>query len=201
MVIPARGEDPAQSLHRQLEASRGETLWVVHRLDRDTSGVFVLARTAEAHRQWSMAFSEGRVGKEYLALTRGTPAARSIQEPLRVDERGRVTVAARGQKGAKSAQTRLSVVRRWAEPDICLVRCLPTTGRQHQIRVHLAHLGAPLLADPLYGREAPPTAPLPIARTALHAERLVAPAALGGIEVEAPLPPDFVETLRALDQV
>jgi tRNA pseudouridine32 synthase/23S rRNA pseudouridine746 synthase len=198
LTVPGRGEDPATSLWRRLEAERSERLWVVHRLDRETSGVLVLARTAEAHRQGSLAFEQGRIEKEYLAFVQGLPSASVIREPLVVGERGRVSVARAGQEGAKKALTRVSVVRRWPEHGVSMVKCLPATGRQHQIRVHLAHVGAPILCDPLYGERA---SSWPIERVALHAARLVVPASWGGHELTAPLPADFVATLRALDGV
>jgi tRNA pseudouridine32 synthase/23S rRNA pseudouridine746 synthase len=198
LTVPGRGEDPSTSLWRRLEQDRGERLWVVHRLDRETSGVLVLARTAEAHRQGSVAFEKGQVEKEYLAFAHGVPSASVIQEPLLVGERGRVSVAPAGQKGAKAALTRVSVVRRWPQHGVSLVKCLPATGRQHQIRVHLAHVGAPLLCDALYGER---ESPWPMSRVALHAQRLVVPPSWGGHELVAPLPEDFVATLRALDGV
>lgn len=194
-MIPGRGEDPALSLQQQLETLRGERLWVVHRLDRDTSGVLVFARTAEAHRDWSIAFSEGRVEKEYLAFTAGSPKATNVRVHLIEEERGRMRVADKSERGAKASETRISVVRRWAAHDICLVRCTPLTGRTHQIRVHLAHVGAPLLADPFYGER---QTSWPMDRTALHAAKLIGPPSVGGIEIGAPLPRDFVELLRAL---
>src|SRR6187551_2572088 len=70
-VIPARDEDPAACLQKQLEATRGERLWIVHRIDKDTSGVVVMARTAEAHRTLNMAFEHRQVTKTYLAFAAG----------------------------------------------------------------------------------------------------------------------------------
>lgn len=193
VVVPARGEAPESSLWRALEAERGETLFVVHRIDRGTSGVVAFARTAEAHRAWSTAFEKGRVEKVYLALTHGAPPAGEVRAALVEAERGRMRVAGPGEAG-KPARSLVSVVRRWAE--VALVEVAPRTGRTHQIRVHLAHLGHPILHDPLYG--APPASPLPIERLALHASRLVSPHELGGVEVSAPLPADFVATLKHL---
>jgi 23S rRNA-/tRNA-specific pseudouridylate synthase len=125
---------------------------------------------------------------------------REIRAPLIDAGRGRMRVAEPGERGAKPAQTRVELVRSWpAAPGgpVALVRCSPRTGRQHQIRVHLASVGAPLLVDPLYGA---PSAPgLPLDRLALHASALTAPAELGGDEVTSPMPAEFVALQRALE--
>lgn len=193
VVVPARGEDPASSLWRTVEALRGERLWVVHRIDRGTSGVVVFARNPDAHRQWSAAFEQGQVDKTYLAFTHGCPPRGEIRVPLTEAERGRMRVASPGEPG-KPSRSFVTVTRTW--PGVSLVQVEPRTGRQHQIRVHLAHVGTPILRDPLYG-ELPADA-LPIDRLALHASRLVAPHALGGVEVTAPLPADFIALIGAL---
>jgi tRNA pseudouridine32 synthase / 23S rRNA pseudouridine746 synthase len=195
LVVPGRREDPADCVWRRLEAERAETLWVVHRIDRDTSGVLVFARTADAHRLWSMAFERGTVEKEYLAFTDGVPTHRDIATPL-IDGRGRVRIADPREPGAKASRTAVEIVRVWGR--IALVRCRPRTGRQHQIRVHLASVGAPLLVDPLYG--APDAGGLPIARLTLHASGLVAPPELGGDEVSSPMPADFVALQQELER-
>lgn len=194
LVVPGRREDPADCVWRRLEASRGETLWVVHRIDRDTSGVLVFARTPDAHRLWSMAFERGAVEKQYLAFTAGLPNRRDISSPLH-EGRGRMRIAEPGEQGGKPSRTLVEVVRTWG--DIALVRCRPRTGRQHQIRVHLASVGAPLLVDPLYGADRADG--LPIDRLTLHAANLVAPPGLGGDEVASPMPADFVALQRALE--
>jgi RluA family pseudouridine synthase len=196
VVIPARGEDPAASLWRRLELLRGERLWVVHRIDRQTSGVLVLARTEEAHRIWSVAFQNGRVEKTYLAFTQGIPARGEIRAPLIEDGRGRMRVAGPEERG-KPARSLVSITRSWPAAGVALVQVEPRTGRQHQIRVHLAHDGAPILGDPIYGE--PPPEALGLERLALHASRLIGPPDLGSTEVTSPLPADFVAAMRALD--
>lgn len=197
VVVPARGEDPDGSLWRRLEASRGERLWVVHRLDRDTSGVVVFARSAEDHRALSGLFEQARVLKEYLAFTRGVPAISDIRVALIDDGRDGTRVASDGERG-KASRTVVEVLRRYAHPDgpIALVRCRPSSGRRHQIRVHLASVGAPLLVDLAYG--AGPTA-LPIDRLTLHAHRLELPAPYAA-DLVCPMPPDFVALQRHLER-
>jgi tRNA pseudouridine32 synthase/23S rRNA pseudouridine746 synthase/23S rRNA pseudouridine955/2504/2580 synthase len=179
---------------RRLERARAERLWVVHRLDRDTSGVLVLARDAERHRAWSMAFEQGRVEKEYLAFTAGPPTARDCRAALVEGERGGMRVATNGERG-KPAHTRFETLRRWTRA--ALVRAQPFTGRTHQIRVHLAQLEAPILGDPLYN---PIPTDLPVPRLALHAARLVAPPEVGGDEVSAPMPADLVALQKHLER-
>ena len=196
LVVPGRGEDPSDSLHHRLQLARGERLWVVHRLDRETSGVLVFARSAEAHRGWSMAFEAGQIEKSYLALCAGRPTEKLVRVPLVDDDAlRRVRAGAPGEKAAKPAQTKISLVRFWPEHGLSLVRCLPLTGRRHQIRVHLALAGAPILCDPLYGSR---EAPFGAQRTMLHAERLVPPPRLGAGELYAPLPRDFGGVLSQL---
>lgn len=198
VVVPARDEDPEDSLWRALERERGERLWVVHRIDRETSGVLLLARTEAVHRTLSLAFEQGRIEKEYLAFTAGIPEVRSVSTPLLVGRRGRVKAVPATTPGARPSRTDLVVVRRWHRPQpTALVRCHPHTGRQHQIRVHLASAGAPLLGDPLYG--AGPTELAP--RLALHAARIVfpRPEGRGTEEVSSPLPADLVALQRALE--
>ena len=165
-VIPGRHEPAEACLRAALEATRGESLWVVHRLDRDTSGVVVFARTPDAHRTLSMAFERRRVDKRYLAFTGGggLAAEGKITAPLRPGRRGGMRRALPGDVGARTAETAYVVVRRWtraAEDDgataatpatAALVEARPRTGRQHQIRVHLATAGAPILVRPALRR-------------------------------------------------
>lgn len=176
-----------------------------HRLDRGTSGCLLLTRDAATARHFDLAFRQRRIGKEYLAVVDGTLAADEfvVDAPLGIDPRSRVTnkvaVAAEG----APASTRCVVLARGS--DRTLVRALPATGRRHQIRVHLAHVGHPIVGDLLYGADErqfirfqrgqpvdaiPGVAP---GRHLLHAHRLVfpAPGSDGPIEVRAPVPTDF----------
>jgi RluA family pseudouridine synthase len=202
-VVPARAEDPGHSLWRTLERARDERLWVVHRIDRDTSGVVLFARNAATHRALSSAFERREVRKGYLALTRGVPEPLSgtIDIALHPARKGKMRPAAPGEAGALIAATDYVVFRRWAtaEGQVALVELFPRTGRQHQIRVHLRAIGTPLLVDPLYG--SPPPA-LGLGRLALHAAALSFPDPGGGAEitVEASLAPDLQALVERLDR-
>jgi tRNA pseudouridine32 synthase/23S rRNA pseudouridine746 synthase len=207
LVIPGRGTDE-RSLREELEEVHGR-LWVVHRLDRGTSGVLLFARTAEAHRILNLAFDRGEPRKRYLALVRGSPPPEQrIDVAIAPARRGRMRPARPGDPRGKRAAT---VVRRleqlptrpWAGGPLALVEALPETGRTHQIRVHLAAAGIPLAVDPDYGERGPllgpDGAPL-LARTPLHAARLEVahPAGGGPLAVEAPIPEDLARALAAL---
>jgi tRNA pseudouridine32 synthase/23S rRNA pseudouridine746 synthase len=207
LVIPGRGTDEA-SLREELEALHGR-LWVVHRLDRGTSGVLVFARTAEAHRTLNLAFERGEPRKRYVALVRGAaPAARRVELALAQARRGKMRPARPGDARGKAAATAFRLLeafpaRPWSGGPVSLVEALPETGRTHQIRVHLAAIDLPLVVDPDYGDTGPllgpDGAPL-LARTPLHAASLETahPSGRGTLRVEAPLPPDLQATLAAL---
>jgi RluA family pseudouridine synthase len=214
VVVPARGEDPAASLRRVLERARGVPLWVVHRLDRDTSGVVLFARDAETHRALGAAFERRLVRKTYLALTRAAPPAvrGTTGTPLHAARRGKMRPADPGEPGALPSLTEFDVVRTWALPGgarPALVEARPRTGRQHQVRVHLRSLGAPLLVDPLYGGAAQVSAGdlgLPgdeilCSRLTLHALRLEVslPGAAAPLRLEAPLAEDLARLVARLD--
>ncbi|MDP4706869.1 MAG: RluA family pseudouridine synthase [Cyanobium sp. MAG_237] len=163
---PGLGPELADSL-----ISRAQERWpevrLVHRLDRDTSGLILLARDATTHRVLSAAFAERRVRKTYLAMVQGLPADRGgiIDQPLaRIATRPPLYGVVPLESGGKSAFTRWRVLRRFVGSSLLLLQ--PRTGRSHQLRVHLAALGHPVLGDPLYGD--PASAP----RMQLHAAGL-----------------------------
>jgi tRNA pseudouridine32 synthase/23S rRNA pseudouridine746 synthase len=189
------GYDPAAPhLIKVLQPVFGR-LWIVHRLDRNTSGVIVLARTAEAHRALNMQFDGRQVAKVYHALVDGVPAwdAQTVDLPLRVDgDRRHRTVIDRHR--GKPAVTHFRVLERFAGR--ALVEARPETGRTHQIRAHLAALGHPLVADLLYGGAGAEI----IDRPALHAWSLIIahPATGAPLHFEAPYPEDFVAALGLL---
>ena len=175
-----------------LSAERGERLYVVHRLDRETSGVIVFARTAEAHRYLNRQFEGRTVRKVYLALTHGVVGEDRgvIDKPLRQFGSGRVAVDA---AAGKSSLTEFHVRERLRAHT--LVEARPRTGRRHQIRVHLYSLGHPIAGDPLYGDHAGQRA---YPRLMLHAHTLTVHLPSGRPQsVEAPIPDSFRSILLA----
>jgi 23S rRNA pseudouridine1911/1915/1917 synthase len=162
---------------------------LVHRLDIGTSGVLVVARTLETYHALREAFSAGRVSKHYLAITDGHPVARECDAPL-VQRGKRVVVDA---ADGLAAYTQIAVEQR--SPDHALVRCIAQTGRMHQVRAHLAHAGAPITGDTLYGGA-------PLAGHDgffLHASSIALPLGADKIVVEAPLPDRFTRALVACE--
>ena len=173
---------------------------IVHRLDKDTSGVIVVAKTVQAHARLSAAFKDRHTHKTYLAIAAGQWKATG---PVNLDvpvgrhpvQRQRMTV---GGAQAREAQTRLTPLSAQADGQgrtFALVRAQPRTGRTHQIRVHLAHLGSPVLGDEVYGR---PSTVIP--RQALHAHFLELPHPVSGepLRLHAPAPDDLLSAWVAL---
>jgi len=204
-VVPARGEDPARCVQHRAERELGAPVLVVHRLDRDTSGVLLLARDAATHRQLCLAFEQHRVDKLYIAFTGGvpTPAAGVIDLPLHAARRGKSRPARPHEPGARAARTRYRVEATGLLGGLPVARLElePETGRQHQLRVHLRSIGTPILGDRLYGRGVP-TLPAAVAppRLALHAARLTVPLGPQGrpLRFDAPLPEDLEQLATAL---
>ena len=179
--------------------SNGKRPQLVHRLDRDTSGVILAAKTQPAASALGKALMAKRFSKTYLALVGGAPEPRSgvVDVPLRREEIGREAYTRVAEEGEGDvALTRYRTLA--ATPDAALVEARPETGRMHQIRVHMAHLGRPLLGDTRYGgalvaggHAAP--------RLMLHASTLEFPHPDGGRRrVNAPLPADFAGLAKAL---
>ncbi len=189
---------------------------VVHRLDRDTSGVIIIAKQDVAHRDLSMQFETRKIFKEYIALTGGVLDRDSDYIEGRIGhhahDRIKMAIAEDDDEDAKDACSYYEVIERFR--GFTYVRVQPRTGRTHQIRVHLASVGCPVLADKVYsGRDAlrlSDLAPLPegaedetlLTRQALHAHRLRFRHPTHGnmLEIEAPLPEAFRRTLAALRQ-
>ncbi len=159
---------------------------LVHRLDIGTSGVLVAARTEASYRALRDAFGKGDVGKTYLAITDALPVSRDCEEPLA--QRGDHVVV--DHTDGVAAHTQFAIER--ASTQHALVRCTARTGRMHQVRAHLAHVGAPITGDVHYKG-------LPLAGFEgfyLHAATLEL---AGGVKIEAPLPARFVAALAAVD--
>ncbi len=172
----------------------GPPLGVHQRLDRDTSGVVLFAKTAAANAVLARQFEAREVEKTYLALTRRPPRLPPerwhARGRLAIDRAGRVTVSAEG-VAAETAFTRVRTLAR-----ALLIEAQPLTGRKHQIRAHLAAGGTPILGDPLYGD--PATDPVAAPRAMLHAARLrlAHPTTGAPLIVESPLPADMRAVLE-----
>jgi 23S rRNA pseudouridine1911/1915/1917 synthase len=165
---------------------------IVHRLDRDTSGLLVVARSEEAHRLLQQALAERHIEREYLALVEGRPRARSgtIEAPIGRDPRVRTRMAVGG-NFPREARTHFELER--ALPEHSLLRLRLDTGRTHQIRVHLQAIGHPVAGDPDYGTPGL----LGLERQFLHATRLALQHPITGapLEVHSPLPGDLAAAL------
>jgi 23S rRNA pseudouridine1911/1915/1917 synthase len=168
---------------------------IVHRLDKDTSGLLVVARTEPAMAALAAQLADRSMGRRYLALVAGVaPESGTIDAPIGRDERSRVRMAVVPAARGRAARTHIRRIARGmldGRP-VSLVECRLETGRTHQIRVHLAHAGHPLVGDALYGGPALAG----FARQALHAWRLslLHPAERRRRSWRSPLPED----LRAL---
>jgi RluA family pseudouridine synthase len=188
-----------------------ERVHVVHRLDRETSGVLLVAKTVAAARHLSERFERREVMKQYLAVVRGEVAADEgeVDLPIAQGTRGRMRLRARRGRPAQSAYRVLERFRGFT-----LVEARPLTGRQHQVRLHLSGIGHPLAVDRLYGgrealylseikpgyrpKEGRPEPPL-MGRLTLHARRIEVALPDGRpLVAEAPIPADFDRLLRTL---
>lgn len=172
---------------------------IVHRIDRETSGVLAVARTDEAHQALAKQFHDRQVEKIYLALVHGRMkqpngriTAKITRDPVR-----RTRMTARLDTG-RTALTEYEVIEEFPYFQLLLVRI--GTGRTHQIRVHLSSIGHPIVGDRLYGAPASIPGILPLNRFFLHAHRLriASPSTGEAITVESPLPPELCEFLNHL---
>jgi 23S rRNA pseudouridine1911/1915/1917 synthase len=206
VVHPGSGHDTGTLVHGLLHrypeiAAVGDPArpGIVHRLDRDTSGLLMVARSARAHESLVAQLAQRSVGRQYLALVWGTmPAARGlIDAPIGRSRVRRTKMAVRDE--GREARTGYEVLETFDEPLTSLLRCTLETGRTHQIRVHLDAVGHPVVGDRTYrgARQS-----LPLDRPFLHAASLAFdhPATAARLTFDDPLPPalaDLLTTLRA----
>lgn len=199
VVHPAPGHATGTLVHallhhcRDLAGIGGEKRpGIVHRLDRDTSGVLVIAKNDAAMLSLTAQFKERSTRKEYLAVVWGTsvPAEGTIRTTIGRDPVHRQKMSVRSRHG-RDAVSHYKVVRTCGE--VALIRVRIETGRTHQIRVHLAHIKHPVVGDDVYGRKRPPALPHPVKRQLLHAWKLTLqhPRSGEAMTFEAPVPEDL----------
>lgn len=215
LVIPDRFNSDLPSLNRMLETKLGQQVWVVHRLDRDTSGVICFAKNEQTHRYLSKLFEAHEVGKFYAGIVQGRviPEEGRIEAPITEHPatKGKMMVAKKG----KLSVTDYKVAEQWALHS--LVQFQIHTGRTHQIRVHMQSIGHPIVCDELYGDGKPfllsaikkkyklsdkeETERPILSRLALHAYRLALHKEDGTlVDVQAPLPKDMAACVNQLNK-
>ncbi len=210
VVHPGAGTDEGTLVHALLAHCQGglsgiggvERPGIVHRLDRETSGLILVAKTDKAHRGLAELFAKRDLEKEYLALVTGAPEllSGSVQTPIgrHPVHRHKMAVMEDEEKG-RNARTDWEVVERY-DRAYSFLRCQIHTGRTHQIRVHLSSIRHALMGDSTYGYRPDPRLTVPPARTMLHASRLKFRHPITGLELAlaAPIPPDLREQVDQL---
>jgi 23S rRNA pseudouridine1911/1915/1917 synthase len=210
VVHPGAGTREDTLVHALLSHCKGglsgiggvERPGIVHRLDRETSGVMIVAKTDAAHRELARQFAARTVVKEYLALVSGVPRLMSgtVRKAIgrNVRQRHKMAVVEEA-SGGRASWTDWALVERYGDR-AALVSCTLHTGRTHQIRVHMSSLGHPLLGDAAYGWKANSGLERQPGRIMLHAGRLsvVHPGTGKPLDLRAPLPADFRAQMRAL---
>jgi 23S rRNA pseudouridine1911/1915/1917 synthase len=188
-----RGETLVDALAGLLGGGEAGRPGIVHRLDKDTSGLMLVARDEEAHRRLAAMIKARRVERRYLALVEGRPRSRSgtIDAPLGRDHRAPERRAVRG-RGARQARTHFETLETLTRDTLLDVRL--ETGRTHQIRAHFAAIGHPVAGDPRYGHAGRHG----LGRQFLHSARLrfSHPFLERALEFESPLPVDLAEALE-----
>jgi len=199
----AEGEDTALLRVREYvtrQSPRRPFVGVVHRIDRDTSGALVFAKTADARRALIDLLARHALRRQYSALVFGHPPAQAgfVDAPIRDAYAGGRRAVARSDEAARDARTHWRVVERY--PRGALLDVELETGRQHQVRIHLAHIGLPIVGDVVYGIEAGAANAVGSTRQMLHARTLAFTHPVSGEEIraESPLPEDFTSAMRRL---
>ena len=210
VVHPGAGTGDDTLVHALLSHCEGELSGIggverpgiVHRLDRDTSGIMLVAKTDAAHRGISAQFAARTSHKQYLALVDGVSPllSGSLRKPIGRNPTQRHKMAIVEGPGGRDAHTDWERVEAFGGNLASLMRCTIHTGRTHQIRVHMKSLGHILLGDVVYGWKASPRLPSQPTRMMLHAEHLVVSHPVTGkvLDLRAPLPKDFEKMLKAL---
>lgn len=214
LVIPDRFDSEQPSLNKMLEREYGQHMYVVHRLDRGTSGAICFAKNEEAHKYMSGLFREHDVEKYYTGLVDGRVIAETgVMETAIMEhptKKGKMVVTKKG----KEAKTEYKILEQW--PLYSLLQFRIYTGRTHQIRVHTQSIGHPIVCDDLYGDGKPfylstvkkkynigkyeEERPL-LSRLALHASKLVFKTPKGDeVTIEAPLPKDIAACVKQLNK-
>lgn len=214
LSIPHRFDKDIPSLHQVAERKYGK-LFVIHRIDRETSGVILLGKNETAHRHFSLLFQNRKVQKYYCALCVGNPISDGgiIETGLMEHPtiKGKMVINRKG----KDARSEYKVLKRWSQH--CYLEVEIFTGRMHQIRVHLQSIGTPIIADELYGNGQPlklsqfkkkfnqpgndEEEQALMGRMALHAYRLCLEHTDGSsLEIIAPEPKDFKASISQLDK-
>ncbi len=203
LTHPVQGSDEVSVVHGLLHHTKGKLApaggaprpGVVHRLDRETSGVIALAKTDKAYHALVAQFAERTAQKEYLALVDKAPRLLSGVINANIDRHRTVRVRMAVREDGREAVTDWRVEEKYGE-QAALVRTFPHTGRTHQIRVHLAHLGHPILGDRTYGKfDVPAFTGWPMPRVMLHAHRLTLTHPQTGkpVTIVAEPPKDFLD--------
>lgn len=215
VVHPGAGTGEDTLVHALLAHCEGELSGIggverpgiVHRLDRETSGIMLVAKTDAAHRGISEQFAARTSHKQYLALVDGVPSllSGSVRKPIGRNPTQRHKMAVVEGPGGRDAHTDWERVEAFGGNVASLMRCTIHTGRTHQIRVHMKSLGHVLLGDVVYGWKPSPRIPVQPTRVMLHAEHLVIKHPITGkvLDLRAPLPDDFealINTLRTLEK-
>ena len=192
-VIPGRGENNGPPLVKIVEQSINCKLYVVHRLDKETSGVILFAKDSSTHRQLSIQFEKKQIKKQYFAIVMGRPESEGIiDSPIYEFGSGRMGVDKRG----KQSLTEFKVEEIFSKT--CLLIVYPATGRRHQIRVHLYSKGFPVLGDNVYGNPRPVGG---VSRLMLHAQQICFTHPDGQLKtISAPVNEEWNEVLLQVRQ-